>query len=811
MNRYLCIHGHFYQPPRENPWLEAVELQDSAFPYHDWNERVTAEAYAPNTASRILGPERRIINIVNNFSSISFNVGPTLFSWLEQKHPDVYRAILEADRMSRERFSGHGAAVAQVYNHMIMPLANSRDRRTQVLWGIRDFEHRFGRRPEGMWLPETAVDLQSLEILAGQGILFTILAPSQARQVRPLEGKEWQDVSGGRIDPRRSYLCRLPGGGQITLFFYDGPVSRDIGFGGVLASGETFAERLVSAFGEGQESQLVHVATDGETYGHHRPFGDMALAYCLYHVEAEKLAKITVYGEYLERNPPAWEVEIFENSSWSCAHGVERWRSACGCNSGRHPNWQQQWRAPLREALDWLRDSCLSHYEAEAQRCFRDPWRARDEYIDLLLDRGPERLKAFLAENLLESESREAREPVKALKLLELQRHAMLMYTSCGWFFDDVSGLETTQILHYADRVLQLGEELFGAALQEGFTQRLKKAPSNLPRYGDGAGVYERLVRPARVDLPRVGVHFAVSSLIEEYPESTDIYCYHAEVSDYERLEAGKMNMVFGKVRLRSSVTQEQQQVSFAVLHLGGHIFNGGVREFEGAEKHAAMHREVKEAFLRSDIPEVIRLMDEHFGSHNYSLWHLFRDEQRKFFDSLLQSTLEEIRLYYRKIYEDNVAAMQAMNDMHIPLPRALSTPLEFILNTELGELIEADPVDSEALQRLAGEFARWPARIDEESHGLAACRRINSLMVALGESPEELPLLRRIAETLEAFQALPLSLNLWEAQNSYFRLGTRTYSRLKEQAAAGEAQASEWLEAFGRLGELLRVRVGDE
>ena len=169
MNRYLCIHGHFYQPPRENPWLEAVELQDSAFPYHDWNERVTAEAYAPNTASRILGPERRIINIVNNFSSISFNVGPTLFSWLEQKHPDVYRAILEADRMSRERFSGHGAAIAQVYNHMIMPLANSRDRRTQVLWGIRDFEHRFGRLPEGMWLPETAVDLESLEILAGQG------------------------------------------------------------------------------------------------------------------------------------------------------------------------------------------------------------------------------------------------------------------------------------------------------------------------------------------------------------------------------------------------------------------------------------------------------------------------------------------------------------------------------------------------------------------------------------------------------------------------------------------------------------------
>ncbi|HSE98835.1 MAG TPA: DUF3536 domain-containing protein, partial [Blastocatellia bacterium] len=452
MNRYMCIHGHFYQPPRENAWLEEVELQDSAYPYHDWNERITAECYSPNAASRILDADRRIVDIVNNYSKISFNFGPTLLAWMKRHTPEVHQAIIDADRESRERFSGHGSALAQVYNHMIMPLANLKDKHTQVIWGIRDFEYRFGRSPEGMWLAETAVDIETLEVLAEHEIAFTILAPRQAGRTRRIGGRRWKDVKDARIDPRMSYLCRLPSGRTIKLFFYDGPISQDIAFGGLLNSGETFANRLLGAFVEGEQPQLVHIATDGETYGHHHRFGDMALTYCLHHVEANNLAKITVYGEYLEMFPPAYEVEIIENTSWSCAHGVERWRENCGCNTGRE-GWTQAWRSPLRSALDWLRDQIASIYEKEIARFFRDPWKARNDYIDIILDRGLENVARFFSNNATRDLSKE--DEVRIFRLLEMQRHAMLMFTSCGWFFDEISGIETTQVLSYAARAIQ--------------------------------------------------------------------------------------------------------------------------------------------------------------------------------------------------------------------------------------------------------------------------------------------------------------------------------------------------------------------
>jgi len=819
MNRTVCIHGHFYQPPRENPWLEAVELQDSAFPYHDWNERITAEAYAPNTASRILDGERRIINIVNNFSSISFNIGPTLFSWLENNRPHVYQAILEADSAGAERFSGHGPALAQVYNHMIMPLANHRDRRTQILWGIRDFEVRFRRRPEGMWLPETAVDTDTLELLAEQGIRFTILAPSQASKVRPLkesqelkeaEDREWRDVSGGRIDPKMPYLCRLPSESRIHLFFYDGPISQEIGFGALLDSGETFAGRLVSAFDKRSTAQLVHVATDGETYGHHKPFGDMALCYCLYHLESAGLARITVYGEYLEQNPPTWEVQIFENSSWSCPHGVERWRADCGCSSGMRPGWQQRWRTPLRAAMDSLREACIPGYEAEASRLFRDPWKARDDYIEILLDRSPEGVRRFLSDHGLEDRwSMGDEDTVRALQLLEQQRNAMLMYTSCGWFFDEISGIETTQVMQYADRAIQLAERLFDMELGTDFLKTLESAPSNLPQYRNGARVYEALVRPARIDLLRVGAHFAVSSLLEEYPESTDLFCYRAGSIDREKIEVGKMSLVSGRVDLSSRVTWERERVSFAVLHLGGHLINGGVREFGGREEYQQMLLQIKEAFGNTDIAEVFRLMDEHFGTHNYSLNHLFRDEQRKFFRSILEPTLQELRRYYRRIYEDNAALMLGMSDLGIPIPRALTTPLEFVLNRELREHLEADPPDIEALRRSSNEFARWPAQIERASLGLAASRRIGSLLETLVDTPQDISLLEQICGMLEVLAKFDLSLNLWEAQNSYFRIGSTLFADTQRRVEQGSREAGQWLDAFERLGRLLTVKVG--
>jgi alpha-amylase/alpha-mannosidase (GH57 family) len=398
MERYICIHGHFYQPPRENPWLEAIEVQDSAHPYHDWNERITAECYAANATSRILDEHERIIRLVNNYAKMSFNIGPTLLAWMEKKAPDVYESILEADRESQAVFSGHGSALAQGYNHIILPLATTRDKYTQVIWGIRDFEYRFGRSPEGMWLPETAVDLETLDILAEGGMRFSILAPHQARQVRPLGEKAWRDVSGAEVDPTMPYVQHLPSGRSIVLFFYDGPISRAVAFEKLLNDGEAFARRLVSGFSEKRTwPQLVHIATDGESYGHHHRFGDMALAYALEHIEKNNHARLTNYGEYLEKHPPSHEVGIFENTSWSCEHGIERWQGDCGCNSGKHPEWNQDWRRPLREATDFLCEHFSRKYEEKARALLVSPEEARNGYIEIILDRSAATIEACLS------------------------------------------------------------------------------------------------------------------------------------------------------------------------------------------------------------------------------------------------------------------------------------------------------------------------------------------------------------------------------------------------------------------------------
>ncbi len=483
MKRYICIHGHFYQPPRENPWLEEVEVQDSAYPYHDWNERITAECYGPNATARILDAQQRIVSINNNYSRISFNFGPTLLSWLEKKQPEVYEAIIKADALSLDRFNGHGSAMAQVYNHIIMPLANQRDRRTQVLWGIEDFARRFGRDPEGMWLAETAVDTPTLEELALNGIKYTVLAPRQAARVRRIGADEdWLDVSDSRVDPTAVYRCHLPSGRDISLFFYDGPISQDLAFGGMLASGEAFKQRLTAAFTENGRDwpQLVHVATDGETYGHHHAHGEMALAYCLHLIEQDPSMELTNYAAYLAACEPVMEAEIFEDSSWSCIHGVERWKTDCGCNSGGHGDWNQAWRKPLREAMDWLSDQAAEIFSKQGPDYFKDPWGARDRYIQVLLDHTEAGSMAFL--------DQEARTPlgpldrIAALKLLELQRYAQYLYTSCGWFFDEVSGIETVQNMQYAARAIQLAEEIcgcfFGGALcrpvEKGAQQRVR-------------------------------------------------------------------------------------------------------------------------------------------------------------------------------------------------------------------------------------------------------------------------------------------------------------------------------------------------
>jgi alpha-amylase/alpha-mannosidase (GH57 family) len=521
MERYICIHGHFYQPPRENAWLEYVEWQNSAYPYHDWNERVTAECYMPNTSSRILDKDGYIDRIVSNYAKISFDFGPTLLDWMERNNPDVYRAIIEADRQSRQNFSGHGSAMAQAYNHIIMPLANHRDRYSQVVWGIRDFEHRFGRKPEGMWLPETAVDLETLDIMAEMGIRFTVLAPHQAARVRRIGARDWRDVRHAAIDPTRAYVVNLPSQRKINVFFYDGPISSAVAFEDLLKNGDVFAKRLTGAFSDKRDHpQLVNIATDGETYGHHHRFADMALAFAIHDIETGGTAKVTNYGEFLEKYPPDYEAEIIEKTSWSCVHGVDRWWSACGdaTGSGNHPDWNQKWRTPLRNAMDWLRDTLAPHYEEKARLLLKDPWAARDGYIDVILDRSRESVAKFFGKYAARELNHDER--ITTLKLLELQRHAMLMYTSCGWYFDELSRPEPVQVVQYAGRVVQLAQDLFGGDVEESFLKILEQAKSNIPEQGDGRRIYEHLVRPAMIEAKVSGSHDEQRQALGEILES---------------------------------------------------------------------------------------------------------------------------------------------------------------------------------------------------------------------------------------------------------------------------------------------------
>ncbi|HLP17179.1 MAG TPA: DUF3536 domain-containing protein [Bacteroidota bacterium] len=808
MEKYICIHGHFYQPPRENPWLETIEVQDSAYPYRDWNERITAECYNPNTASRIMAEDRKIIDIINNYAHMSFNFGPTLLSWMEVNAPDVYKRVLEADRESQKYFSGHGSAIAQVYNHVIMPLANAADKRTQIVWGKADFVHRFGREPEAMWLAETAVDVETLELLAGAGMKYVILAPHQAKRFRKIDDpkEEWTETPDASIDPKMPYLCRLASGREIALFFYDGPVSHDLSFGDMLKSGEKFVERLMAAFRKEDDTpQLVNIATDGETYGHHARYGDMALAYCLHTISAQNLACVTNYGEYLEKFPPAFEAEINENTSWSCVHGVERWKSDCGCNSGRQ-GWNQQWRAPLREALDWLRDELIPVYEREVRPFTGDPWELRNKYIDVILDRSPENIDRFFSEALTREISGE--EKTKLLLLLEMQRHALLMYTSCGWFFDEVSGIETVQVMLYAARVMQLAKEAVDMDLEAAFVERLRTIPSNIPELGTAARAFELYVRPSVIDFYRVAAHYAISSLFDGTMEQHVFYSYSASDESIEKMEAGKWKMVVGRAVMRSRIIQYEIEISFGFVHLGDHNVIGGVRRFEGEDKFEAMKAQMKEAFTKLNVADVVQGLDTHFGTHSYTIWHLFRDETRKVFLKITDETLKNMEMTFRQIYENNYPIMQAMKDAMMPLPLAFTTAVQYTVNRDLKRILEdVEVIDMEKLTRLYEETMRWNVPLDREGLGYAASRRVDRLMESLELTPMNENVIGELQSSLETMKRLGVELNLWKAQNIIFHM-SRTHLPPMKKKAARNAAAGKWVDTFYRIAEDLQVRL---
>lgn len=807
MHKFICIHGHFYQPPRENPWLEEVERQDSAYPFHDWNERVTSECYSRNAASRILNAQKKIVNIVNNYARISFNFGPTLLSWIEKKDPELYADILKADKESRERFSGHGSALAQVYNHIILPLATSEDKRTQIFWGIKDFEYRFQRKPEGMWLAETAVDLESLDIMAEYGIKFTILAPHQAKAVRSLAGGSWIDVSGQRVDPKKPYLCRLPSGRSIVLFFYDGPIARATAFEGLLRSGDDFVQRLTNAFDHNspQENQLVHIATDGETYGHHHQFADMALAYAVNKIEKEGLATLTVYGEYLERFPAQEEVEIFKNSSWSCCHGIERWRADCGCSIGTNPKWNQKWRAPLRLAMDWLQSEAVKVYARHMGDYTADIWSARNDYIEVMLDRQAKVVDQFVQAHVKRPVSDE--EKVKILKLLEMQRNMQLMYTSCGWFFDEVSRIEPVQILKYAARVIQLIQEVDGLETEPGFLSLLEKALSNDDEYHDAREIYAALVRPSIVSLLRVGAHYAVASLFEDYAKETPVYCYQVIREDYKKREANRLKLCIGRGIVQSNITLEKMSVFFVGFHMGSHNVIRGVQRLEQGD-YAQAEKDIMGAFDAKKIPDTTRLIEKYFGHENYSIQHLFRNEQQKILDEVLKTTMEQIEGTFMDIYDQHYPLMQIQKELPVKLPKVLSTVVDFVLTHEMCKEIQKEPLDLKRIQVLAWELRRWSFSRDREEVSLMTTARLNKLMTQLAKDPEDVILIENIVALLNIFNTLKFDVTLWKAQNIIFYLRRKYYLEKKSKARQGDLRSDRWASAIDLLAEFLGVAI---
>jgi alpha-amylase/alpha-mannosidase (GH57 family) len=680
---YITVHGHFYQPPRENPDLNTIERQPSAQPFHDWNERIHYECYRPNAFARILNHKQELVGIVNNFEYLSFNIGATLMSWLEKYDPEVYQRILEADRKSSQRLNGHGNAIAQVYNHIILPLANQRDKITQIRWGKEDFRSRFGRDPEGMWLAETAVDYPTLEALIAEEIKFIILAPSQAEKCRLIateadEATEWHKVGGSQIDPTRPYRCFVDNERYIDIFFYDGPISRDMGFNDVLKTVDNFSSRLGQAIkGDRRTSQLINVATDGETFGHHKGGTEKCIAYAVGEKFAQHGWTVTNYAHYLSICPPTWEVVLKPVTAWSCAHGVGRWQDDCGCASGG--GWNQKWRRPLRDTLDWLRDQLITVYQEVGSKVFRDPWLARDEYIQVIGDRSPANINNFLQKHQLTELS--STEKIDALRLLEMQRHTLLMYTSCGWFFEEISRPEGVQILRYAARALELAGEVTGIQLKQEFMQRLAQAPSNVALFGHGKKVYQELVAPSQVSLQQVAAHYAISSLFTNYLQQEVLYCYEVEQLDYQKQQMGTITLSVGQVRLTSEITWESQHFVFAVLHLGGWDFHCCITDFHGRLAYTELKQQLFDDIKHASAAKVILTMNRLMGEQSFNLQDLFAEERHRIIRLLTAKTKKHLDQLYTQVYRENYSMLAAFQREALPVPQELKVAAEVALS----------------------------------------------------------------------------------------------------------------------------------
>ena len=784
---YLVVHGHFYQPPRENPWLEAIERQPSAAPYPNWNARIADECYRANGWARIFEDQGRVLEIVNNYRYLSFNFGPTLLSWLQSQMPRVYDRILAADRESVQTRSGHGNALAQGYGHAILPLCSDRDRLTQIRWGKRDFAHRFGREAEAMWLPETAVDQATVEDLIAEGMRYMILAPRQAARVRPLARKEgagegWSDVAPDRIDPRMPYRCfsRRDPSRYIDVFFYDGPVSHAISFEKVLDSSKKLVDRLWGAVDAGRRSaQLVHTAVDGETFGHHMRHAERALSYAIRVAAQRRGFRLTNYGEYLERHPPTHEVELSpgpdgEGTSWSCAHGVGRWKRDCSCHAGAPEGWNQAWRGPLRRAVELVRDEAAAIFEELGGDLLREVWEARDDYVELLLDPSPRAREAFFDRHARDV-GRGMAGQLTALKLLEMQRHGLLAQTSCGWFFNDISGLEAVQVLAYAARAVQLMEELSGRDVERRLLEALGEARSNLPEKGSGADVYRSMVLPASVGIPRLVAQYAITDRFRSYPDDHRFYGYQVHRVEGRRLTDGSVSVSVGRVQVEFLRTGETRDVSYAVIHFGGHDFHCAVRPFAGVQDFRRLMEQLESIVSHATITELLRLVDGHFGETYYGLQHLLAEERAEVLDALFGHITERFAEMYQRLYQENHRAVNALIDTGFNPPAEYRMAAEYVLSRQLNAEVRRqagslDPQRYAAARRVVEEATRRGYRLSKEESRDLLTETLTDTVGQLVREPTAGGC-RTVAGLVELADSLRIELDLGSAQDMLFAL----------------------------------------
>ncbi|MDQ5837855.1 MAG: DUF3536 domain-containing protein [Acidobacteriota bacterium] len=721
----LVVHGHFYQPPRENPWTELIDPEPGARPFNDWNERVHAECYRPNAFARISDQYGRVERIVNNYSNLSFNFGPTLLAWLERSFPETYARILEADRASARRLRGHGNAIAQGFHHAILPLCNERDRRTQIRWGVADFRLRFRREPESLWLPETACDEATLDALIEEGLKYVILSPTQAGGVRPLGSQDaWQDVSGGTVDATipYSYPHSDGGGRSLAVFFYDGAIARAVAFESLLASSQALVGACARA-AEHTGAQFVGVATDGESYGHHFHFGERSIAYALEEEAARRNLRVTNYGEFLEGHAPAFEVRLRpdpegQGTAWSCTHGLGRWTRDCGCHASAPEGWNQRWRAPLRKALDFLRDRLAGQFEEAGGQLFRDPWAARDAYVELLVDRSASRAE-FFRRHASRSLSRD--EEVRALTLLEAQRMSLAMYASCGWFFNDISGIETLQTLRHAARAAELTSEAGLDPPLGGFVERLAEAKSNLSDKGNGADIFLRAAGQSRVTPRRVAAHLAISDLIERDPRASDCEAagYAHRRSDFQKRRHGRVTLETGRLALEELSTGRRHEFALAAMHFGEIDYYCALRPFAGPEKFRESEANLWSHFRTASLPVLLRVAQEQFGPEEFGLEALLPQGQGSLSASVFGKLTERVRTEYEHLYEENRRVVERLQEIGFHAPHELRLAAEVTMSRRLErELREqrSGAGDYAAALELAREATRFGYRIDRTS-----------------------------------------------------------------------------------------------